>query len=85
MRRNPHKQADLANRLGQDRKRRGAFLNRESEVRILPGARSGTGPPYVRRVEMIIRKDQPPGVHAEEEATQYYGPSESLRLSEEGG
>jgi hypothetical protein len=38
MRRNPHKQADLANRLGRDRKRKGAFLNRESEVRILPGA-----------------------------------------------
>ena len=34
---------------------------------------------------MIIRKDQAPVVHADEEDTQYYGPSEWLHLSDEGG
>ena len=34
---------------------------------------------------MIIRKDQAPLDHADEEDTQYYGPSEWLHLSDEGG
>ena len=47
--------------------------------------RTGTGTAYLGRVEMIIRKDQAPVVHADEEDTQYYGPSEWLHLSDEGG
>ena len=34
---------------------------------------------------MIIRKDQTPVVDADEEDTRYYGPSEWLHLSDEGG
>ena len=34
---------------------------------------------------MIIRKDQAPVHHADEEDTQYYGPSERLPLSDAGG
>ena len=34
---------------------------------------------------MIIRKDQAPVVHADEEDARYYGPSEWLHLSDEGG
>jgi hypothetical protein len=34
---------------------------------------------------MIIRKDQPPRDSSDEEDTQYYGPSELLHLSDEGG
>jgi len=34
---------------------------------------------------MIVRKDQAPVDHATEEDAQYYGPSEWLHLSDEGG
>jgi uncharacterized cupin superfamily protein len=51
----------------------------------LKNPRTGTGMAYLGRVEMIIRKDQAPVVHADEEDTQYYGPSEWLHLSDEGG
>jgi uncharacterized cupin superfamily protein len=34
---------------------------------------------------MIIQKDQAPVVHADEEDARYYGPSEWLHLSDEGG
>ena len=34
---------------------------------------------------MIIRKDQASVVHADEEDARYYGPSEWLHLSDEGG
>src|SRR5688500_1274915 len=34
---------------------------------------------------MIIRNDQPPRDSSDEEDTQYYGPSELLHLSDEGG
>jgi uncharacterized cupin superfamily protein len=39
----------------------------------------------IGRREMIIRKEQAPVVHAEEEDAQYYGPSDWLHLSDEGG
>ena len=34
---------------------------------------------------MIIRNDQAPVVHTDEEDARYYGPSEWLHLSDEGG
>ena len=40
---------------------------------------------YLGRVEMIIRKDQAPVDHADEEDAQMYGASEWLHLSDEGG
>jgi uncharacterized cupin superfamily protein len=39
----------------------------------------------IGRHEMIIRKGQAPVVHADEEDARYYGPSEWLHLSDEGG
>ena len=42
----------------------------------LKNPRTGTGMAYLGRVEMIIRKDQAPVDHADEEDAQMYGASE---------